>query len=1323
MSLPFWTTNPYTLLTLSNIEAEYGGEAPTNFSEYYAGAPSGYVSSDRVGYPLNIETPIPKTGALAISNFYGGSSVPYSIVTDKPTYNEGETITFSITSPDLDDTDMFWTIEDSTVPINITPATLPSGSINTPYTSTQISASGGQGPYTYNLVYGVLPAGLTISPTGIISGTPTSVGSTTFGISATDANMDVGLKEYSITIVAVVVAIQPLSTPNGIINRAYPPLQLVASGGTAPYTFTFYSGSLPTGMSMSSSGLISGTPTVDGRADFTVKVTDQYGNFGLKSYNLSIETIDITLSPLTLPVVLVRVGYTGGNISAAGGTAPYTYTLTSGRLPTGISLSSSSGALSGTTTEVGTFLFTVKAVDSNTNSGQQNFSLQVTTVDLTLNPATLPGGLKNTPYEQTLSVTGGIGPYTYSLLTGTLPMGLSLVGNKITGTPTVVQSSVFKIKVVDSNGNSTDATYTIGIAAVNITIEPDSLEAAIKGTEYSEQLTATGGVAPYVFNVVDTLPPGLTLNQQGYLSGTPTTTGIHSFSVEAIDNNTNSGTKSYSLSVLSNVWQIALRGKGPAPVFVDEGDMLTFDVSAPASLNTSVSAYLIFGAPKNTDAQDIYYSTDEISIVNRTGSIEVRVNADYITETVEFANVWLEYPRGTLVATYGNVSINDTAKTPTSGCDGELILDAGDPEPAAAYSSFSYTLSVSNGTGPYTWTQVSGTLPTGLTFFAANATVAGLPTTPVTNRAVIYRARDSQGLSGYCTYNFTITAPEITISPETLNDGVVGESYTQIFTASGGATPYTFTVTAGTLPAGFTFNGSTLTGVPTSKDPATFTITAKDVHNFTGSQQYTISFDTAPIEVKPYTIPDLWVQSPYSVQFSAAGGAAPYTYNIDSATPLPAGLSMSNTGLLSGTPAELSTDSYPGSASFKVIVTDRYGDTGEESYSVAINALYVGAPGDNTLTHAQRIKKLFRDVTSGFNFITTITASGGTAPYNFSLLYGTLPGWTLTQVTQDTVSIGGLTKGKGTTTFTIKVTDALGRSRLIAPSAYIFPLVKPAMATTYYYNTFPDNELVGYNGGGILVFTYVVFRTDGSWEIQYTDKNLNRRYIDRGNWYDGQIDINTDGRAISVASTTSSGTPVWSIKTYLAGQQIVTAWTAALWSDKRETESASLRLFWNGRTDPSEEYIWRLNIGWSSPPPPPPPPPSPVPTPVPSPVPSPVPTPVPAPTPAATYVFQVDKDWVDIPFGDTTFDIWLKTTNVPAGTLVPFSVGSDNYNNYIPGGVTFPSSRNFRIGSNGIGYIQITFNQPYMGTFDFNLRIYLTNKPTVEQWIEIICSE
>ncbi len=146
---------------------------------------------------------------------------------------------------------------------------------------------------------------------------------------------------------------------------AYTPTTIVATGGTAPYVFS--NASLPAGLSISSSGVVSGTPTAftatGSPFSGSVTITD---NTGLQfTYALSISVIPGVLSVgnTSLPAGLINNSYTA-TLGAVQGTSPYTWSITSGTLPAGLSLNATTGAITGTPTVSGTFMITVKATDS-----------------------------------------------------------------------------------------------------------------------------------------------------------------------------------------------------------------------------------------------------------------------------------------------------------------------------------------------------------------------------------------------------------------------------------------------------------------------------------------------------------------------------------------------------------------------------------------------------------------------------------------------------------------------------------------------------------------------------------------------------------------------------------------------------------------------------------------------------------------------------------------------------------------------------------------------------------------------------------------------
>ena len=269
----------------------------------------------------------------------------------------------------------------------------------------------------------------------------------------------------------------------------------------------------------------------------------------------------ITVNPPTLPNGVVGTLYTQ-TVSAVGGTAPYTFTVSSGALPNGLTLNASTGVISGTLTAAGTFNFTITATDANSCPGSRPYSIVIAGPAgcpvITVNPATLPPGVIGTLYSQTVSAIGGTAPYTFAVSSGALPPGLTLnsATGVIAGTPNTPGQFSFTITATDANSCPGSRPYSIVIPVVPgcpfITVSPATLPAAVLGTPYSQTITATGGTPSSTFTVSSgALPPGLTLSQTtgstAVISGTPTTNGLFSFTITVSDANGCPGSRAYTL--------------------------------------------------------------------------------------------------------------------------------------------------------------------------------------------------------------------------------------------------------------------------------------------------------------------------------------------------------------------------------------------------------------------------------------------------------------------------------------------------------------------------------------------------------------------------------------------------------------------------------------------------------------------------------------------------------------------------------------------------------------------------------------------------------
>jgi malectin (di-glucose binding ER protein)/phosphoesterase family protein/putative Ig domain-containing protein len=272
------------------------------------------------------------------------------------------------------------------------------------------------------------------------------------------------------------LSITTSSLPGGTVGASYS-TTLAASGGTTPYSWSVTAGALPGGSVLNSStGAISGTPSVSGTFTFTVQAKDSSATPQTASKQLSIAiaatgpSTALAIITSSLPGGTVGASYST-TLAASGGTPPYSWSVTAGSLPGGLLLSSSTGAISGTPSTSGTFTFTIQVKDSaatpQTASKQLSIAIAAAAAPLTITTSSLPGGTVNVAYTATLAASGGTSPYTWSLSSGTLPNGLTLASSTgvISGTPTLAGSFSFGVKVSDSAGHSTTATFSITIAS------------------------------------------------------------------------------------------------------------------------------------------------------------------------------------------------------------------------------------------------------------------------------------------------------------------------------------------------------------------------------------------------------------------------------------------------------------------------------------------------------------------------------------------------------------------------------------------------------------------------------------------------------------------------------------------------------------------------------------------------------------------------------------------------------------------------------------------------------------------------------------------
>jgi len=438
-------------------------------------------------------------------------------------------------------------------PLSITTSGLPGGTVGMAYSQT-LTAAGGTTPYTWSLQSGSLPAGLSlVASTGAISGTPTASGTSSFTAKVTDNASATATQALSIVVNAA-LSITTSSLPSGMVGTAYSQT-LSAAGGTTPYTWSVQSGSLPAGLSLAAgTGVISGTATTSGTSSFTAKVTDNVGATATKALSIAVSPAALTITTSSLPNGTAGTAYSQ-TLTASGGVTPYSWSLQSGNLPAGLSLNASSGAITGTPAASGTSSFTAKVTDNASATATKTLSIVVNAAPpaLSITTSSLPSGTVGAVYSQTLSATGGTTPYTWSLQSGSLPAGLSIVASTgvISGTPTANGTSSFTAKVTDNAGATATAALAIAINPAALVITTSSLPNGTVGAAYSQTLAASGGVTPYTWSMQSgTLPAGLSLNAStGAITGTPTASGTSSFTAKVTDNASTTATKALSITV------------------------------------------------------------------------------------------------------------------------------------------------------------------------------------------------------------------------------------------------------------------------------------------------------------------------------------------------------------------------------------------------------------------------------------------------------------------------------------------------------------------------------------------------------------------------------------------------------------------------------------------------------------------------------------------------------------------------------------------------------------------------------------------------------
>ncbi|MBV9771926.1 MAG: putative Ig domain-containing protein, partial [Bryobacterales bacterium] len=710
--------------------------------------------------------------------------------------------------------------------------------------------------------------------------------------------------------------------------------------------------------------------------------------------NTGTTTPPVTLTILTksLPQATLTGVFPPQTLQATGGSGAYTWSIASGTLPTGITLTSG-GVLSGTPTGTAApSVVTVQVKDAVGDIAQQPLTMVVNPVP-TITPLTLSPGDQGHAYLQTLSATGGTAPLSpFSISSGSLPSGLALNGSTITGTLGAnATTSMFTAKISDANNVAATQSLTITVNAPPSITTP-SLSTAEQGRAYSPAIAATGGTAPLAFTPQSV--DGLTLTPSGTFTGTPAAQGSFPFTATVTD-----------------------------AVGATASKLFTLAVNPPLSL----SAASLPGADQGITYQQTLLPSGGVPTTG-TGYAWAVTSGSLPTGLSLATGGTVGTISGSPTATPGpytfGVTVTDAlgataSQTYSITVNAPPSLTAGALPNAAVGTPYSYTIPVTAGTPPFThWTcaTCSANLPAGLTF--TNGTISGTPTGSG-NGTINVTVTDAAG--GTATASFTISSAVSTTvgftgpyqlqywMPSGSNGGTTtitpasGPSTSAQFaysinTGGGGVSARTWTfqdTAAGTGNVSFNwsytgfhayyevtalfqvFAGSNVvtlynpmqqncctspSGGFTASGTGTIAVTQGQAFGFTvGGSNYdtnsvlngtlTITNFSAPfappanLTISPSSVPNGQYMSPYTpTTLSATGGSGNYTWSNSSALPLGMTLNPA-TGVISGTPYQA------GIWNVTVQATDTMNSslTGQTSFPVTVGlaTAYAASAGNN----------------------------------------------------------------------------------------------------------------------------------------------------------------------------------------------------------------------------------------------------------------------------------------------------------------------------------------------------------------------------------------
>jgi len=741
------------------------------------------------------------------------------------------------------------TIQPATPPLAITTDSVPAATAGVSY-NFALAATGGTPPYTWALAAGPLPAGITLSPAGLLSGTPTQVGSFPFTARVSDSANRNATRSFTL-VVNSNLSIVSTAAPNASQGVPYS-FSFTASGGIQPYVWSLAAGNLPGGLSLSPAGLLSGTPTQTGSFNFTVRVTDAANGSATRAFTVNVAA-GLTITTSSLPQGTRGVVY-NFVFSAAGGQPPYAWAITSGVTPAGLNLNASTGEFSGVPTATGTFAFVIRVTDAAGSSASASITVAVVATALVIDTTSLPGGTVGAFYSQSISASGGVPPYAFNITGGSLPAGLSLNVNTglLSGTPSAAGAFTFLVIARDAVQQTATRSYTIVVTA-----QSAALPTGVVGTPYRHRVETSGLTPPVQCALIGgRLPGGLSLGGDCELSGTPTEATTASLTVQFRDGQNRLQSVVFELTILP---ALTLRP----------------DTLPPASVRQPYAAALAAsgGAPP--------YSYTATGL---PGGLTLNAQSGVISGTPAAAGTF------SVAVTVTDSANNRLTRQYSLVVAAGLTLSDAELPQGEIGTAYGFTLTASGGATPYSFALRSGFLPPGLTL-ASSGRITGTPTASG-GTTFIVEVTDAARNTATGVFSLLVPVPRATAEAD----------FNWRFLPPAPSLGSRCVLAAGSLPPGISLNENECTAGPRPTQPGVY-----DFHLRFGSGGQTADVRQVitvlpAVRILPGALPAGLLGAEYRVTLRAEGGTPPYRFQFPSG--LPSGFSFnSDTSVLSGVPA------------------------------------------------------------------------------------------------------------------------------------------------------------------------------------------------------------------------------------------------------------------------------------------------------------------------------------------------------------------------------------------------------------------------------------